>query len=162
MRKPAINGARIAASPMPSKRMMRMFAMVKCRFVEGYTKGLRKNVLMLDPTAIVTFDRIDGYRVVRTLGTACGEAVLPHNRFRSTLRSVGAFIGLAPIEYLTDIERVRPECLCSLVHSAELLGANGVLSLRFESCEMGDGSTRLRALGNAVVLEPSSALGERD
>lgn len=110
---------------------------------------------MLDPAVAVTFDRLSGYRVVRRLGTASGEAVLPRSLLRSTLRSVGALIGLTPSSYLTDAERVRPECLSLLLKSAERLGANGVVRVRFESFELADGSTCLRAMGEAVILEPS-------
>lgn len=110
---------------------------------------------MLDPALAVTFDRLDGYRVVRRLGAASGEAVLPRNLLRATLRSVGALIGLTPNNYLTDAERVRPECLSSLLKNAERLGANGVMRLRFESFELADGSTCLRAMGEAVVVEPN-------
>jgi uncharacterized protein YbjQ (UPF0145 family) len=109
---------------------------------------------MLDPAAVVTFEDVEGYRVVRTLGTAYGEAILPRNVLRATLRSVGAFIGLAPIDYLTDSERARGECVTSLLRSAERLGANGVVRLQFESLEMHDGATCLRAVGDAVWLEP--------
>jgi uncharacterized protein YbjQ (UPF0145 family) len=106
------------------------------------------------PEAVVTFDRLEGFRVLRSLGTARGEAVTPRNMLRATFRSIGSFIGFAPVDYLTDAERARTESLAALVAHAEALGANGVVNLRFEAGEQSDGSTRVVAQGDAVVLDP--------
>ena len=73
---------------------------------------------MIAPEAVVTFERLDGFRVVKSFGLTRGEAVCARSLLRSTFRSIGAFIGLAPIDYLTD------------------------------------GSTRVIAFGEAVLLEP--------
>ncbi len=104
--------------------------------------------------AIVTFERAEGFCVVEKLGEARGEAVCQRNLLRSTFRTLGAFIGLGPLDYLTDAERVRGECIGALVAHAARLGANGVLGLRFEALEEGDGTTRVRAVGEAVLLDP--------
>ena len=63
--------------------------------------------MAIAPDAVVTFDRVDGFRVVKSFGYAYGQATRPRNLLRSTFRSIGAFIGLAPIEYLTDAERAQ-------------------------------------------------------
>ena len=63
--------------------------------------------MTIAPEAVVTFDRVDGFRVVKSFGYAYGQATRPRNLLRSTFRSIGAFIGLALIEYLTDAERAR-------------------------------------------------------
>jgi len=107
------------------------------------------------PDAVTTFDRIDGYRVVRSFGYAYGQASRPRNMLRQTFRSIGALIGLAPIEYLTDAERARAESLDALLHKAADLGANGVIGLQFEATEAPDGATRVLAFGQAVLLEPA-------
>ena len=60
---------------------------------------------MIAPDAVVTFERVDGFRVVKSFGYAYGQATRPRNILRATFRSIGAFIGLAPVEYLTDAER---------------------------------------------------------
>jgi len=129
-----------------------------CDAKRPFARRLRRRaaeaISMLDPAAVVTFGDVDGFRVVRSLGTAYGEAILPRNFLRATLRSVGAFIGLAPVDYLTDSERARADCVTSLLRSAERLGANGVVRVQFEALEMHDGATCLRAVGDAVLLEP--------
>jgi uncharacterized protein YbjQ (UPF0145 family) len=104
--------------------------------------------------SVVTFEKVDGFRIVRRLGYAHGQAMRPKNMLRATFRSIGAFIGLAPIEYLTEAERARADCLLALVAKAEKLGANGVVGLQFQASEAADGSTRVLAFGEAVWLEP--------
>ena len=109
---------------------------------------------MIAPESVVTFDRVDGFRVARSYGYVYGQATRPRNLLRATFRSIGAFIGLAPIEYLTDAERARADCLTELCRKAEATGANGVIGLQFQASETSDGSTRVLAYGEAVRLEP--------
>jgi uncharacterized protein YbjQ (UPF0145 family) len=110
--------------------------------------------MAIAPEAVVTFERIDGYRIIRSFGFAYGHASRPRNVLRATFRSIGAFIGLAPIEYLTEAERARAESLASLIRKAEDMGANGIVGLQFQASEAADGSTRVLAFGEAVLLEP--------
>jgi uncharacterized protein YbjQ (UPF0145 family) len=107
------------------------------------------------PEAVVTFDRLEGFRVVKSFGTARGEGVVPRNLIRATFRSIGSFIGLGPIDYLTDAERARSESIAALSRDAERMGANGIVNLQFDASELVDGSTRVLAFGEAVLLDPA-------
>jgi len=106
----------------------------------------------------VTFDRLEGFVVVKSFGTARGEAVTSRNLLRATFRSLGSFMGFAPIDFLTDADRARSQSLAALIKAAEQLGANGVVGLQFDAGERGDGSTRVCAFGEAVLLEPEPGL----
>jgi len=110
---------------------------------------------VIAPEAVVTFDRLDGFAVVKSFGTAHGEAVASRNLLRATFRSLGSFIGFGSVDFLTDADRARTESLAALVRAAERLGANGVVGLHFEAMERSDGSTRVLAIGEAVLLEPA-------
>jgi uncharacterized protein YbjQ (UPF0145 family) len=115
-------------------------------------------VSAIDPEAVVTFERPDGFVVVKSFGTARGEAVTSRNLLRATFRSLGSFMGFAPIDFLTDADRARSESLAALLKAAERLGANGVVGLHFDASERGDGSTHVLAFGEAVLLEPAPGL----
>ena len=108
----------------------------------------------MSPESVVTFDRVDGFRVVKSFGYAYGQATRPRNVLRATFRSLGAFIGLSPVEYLTDAERARTESIAELMRKAEKTGANGIIGLQFQASETPDGSTKVLAFGEAVLLEP--------
>ncbi|MEA2688308.1 MAG: hypothetical protein QOJ39_2568 [Candidatus Eremiobacteraeota bacterium] len=110
--------------------------------------------MALSADAVTTFERIEGYRVVRSFGYAYGQASRPRNVLKQTFRSIGALIGLAPVEYLTDAERTRTDSLEELLRKAEGMGANGVIGLQFQASEGPDGATRVLAFGEAVLLDP--------
>lgn len=108
---------------------------------------------MIAPESAVTFDRPDGFRIVRSLGRARGEAARPQSLSRATFRTIAELIGLRAPEFRGEAERARAECLASLLAGAERLGANGVLGLQFEAAERADGTMVVSAVGEAVVLE---------
>lgn len=109
---------------------------------------------MIAKENLVTLDAPDGFRVLSSFGRVSGSATRPHNMLRATFRSIGAFIGLAPIEYLTDAERAREEALEQIRSKASDLGADAVIKIRFEALEQADGSTKVLAYGEAVRLAP--------
>lgn len=111
---------------------------------------------MIAKENLVTLDAPDGFAVLRSFGRVAGSATRPHNMLRATFRSIGAFIGLAPIEYLTDAERAREEALEQLRAKASELGADAVIKIRFEALEQADGSTKVIAYGEAVALAPKN------
>lgn len=113
--------------------------------------------MALAPHAVTTFERADGFRVIRSFGYAYGHATRPRNMLRATFRTIGALIGLAPAEYLTEAERTRADSLNALLEKAETMGANGVVGLQFRASEAPDGGTRVVAFGEAVLLEPAPA-----
>ena len=113
--------------------------------------------MALSPDAVTTFERVEGYRVVRSFGYAYGNASRPRNVLKQTFRSLGALIGLTPVDYLTDAERARSDSLEMLLRKAVGMGANGVLGLQFQASEGPDGATRVLAFGEAVLLAPAPA-----
>jgi uncharacterized protein YbjQ (UPF0145 family) len=107
---------------------------------------------MIAKENLVTLDAPDGFSVARSLGRVTGTASRPHSMLRATFRSIGAFIGLAPIEYLTDAERTREEALESLRTNASALGADAVIKIQFDAVEDEGGITEVVARGEAVKL----------
>jgi len=111
---------------------------------------------MIAKENLVTLDVPDGFRILTSFGNVTGSATRPHNMLRATFRSIGAFIGLAPIEYLTDAERAREEALEQVRGIASSLGADAVIKIRFEAVEQPDGSTEVIVHGEAVSLAPKN------
>lgn len=101
---------------------------------------------------VVTFEQLDGYRTVRTMGHVSGSASRPRNRLRSTFRSLGMLIGLASSEFLSDAEQLRNDALEALSRRADALGANAVVGLQFFVSEGSDGSCEVVAFGRAVCV----------
>ncbi len=140
-----MTGTSVRASPTASKRT---------RSTDGEFGSAPDTKTVIAKENLVTLDVPEGFRVLRHFGRVTGSATRPHNMLRATFRSIGAFIGLAPIEYLTDAERAREEALEDLRNKAGALGADAVIKIRFEAVEQPDGSTIVMASGEAVRLQP--------
>jgi uncharacterized protein YbjQ (UPF0145 family) len=107
---------------------------------------------VIAPNDVVTFDELEGYRTVRVFGYVSGIASRPRNRLRSTFRSLGMLIGLSAGEFLSDAEQLRGETLDALRLRADALGANAVVGLQFYVSEGSDGSVKVVAFGQAVLV----------
>ena len=66
-----------------------------------------------------------------------------------------ALDGLPPLSAAAPKRRrwARRHAVDRLVANAKLLGATGILAMRFDSSEMGNGLTEVVAYGTAVVVE---------
>lgn len=101
---------------------------------------------------VVTFEEPAGYRSRREFGYVSGSASRAHNLLRSTFRSLGMLIGLAPVESLSEADELRSEALDALRKNAGALGANAVVGLQFAVSEE-SGACKVTAYGRAVELE---------
>ena len=112
---------------------------------------------MIAPEAVVTFDDLAGFRIVKRYGYVSGIASRPRNRLRATFRSLGMLIGMAPGEFVSDAEQLRGEALQGMTARAQILGANAVIGLSFHVSEGTDGSCKIVAFGEAVYAVPDVA-----
>ncbi|HEV2428889.1 MAG TPA: heavy metal-binding domain-containing protein [Thermoplasmata archaeon] len=103
---------------------------------------------------IVTTPFLSGYRVTRVIGTTFGLIV----RSRGLGQNIWAFFrawGGGEIKVYTRLlEQVRHAAMERLAAHATGLGANAVLSVGFDTSEMGSSMTEVLAYGTAVVVEP--------
>ena len=60
-------------------------------------------------------------------------------------------------EYTDLLEDARRHAIDRMVANAKLLGANGIIAMRFDSSEMGNQLTEVVAYGTAVVIGPRAA-----
>ncbi|HKW05401.1 MAG TPA: heavy metal-binding domain-containing protein, partial [Nitrososphaerales archaeon] len=106
---------------------------------------------------IVTTPFVSGYRVTRVIGTTFGLIV----RSRGLGQNIFAFFrawGGGEIKVYTHLlEQVRHQALQRLADHAKSLGANAVVSLGFDTSEMGSSMTEVLAYGTAVVIEPDAS-----
>ena len=94
-------------------------------------------------------------RVEQNLGVAFGLVV----RSMGIAKAFGAgFRALAQGEvrqYSELLEDSRRHALDRMIENARLLGANAVVSMRFDSSEIGQQLTEVVAYGTAVVVAPA-------
>ncbi len=71
----------------------------------------------------------------------------------ASLRSLG---GGEIHEYTALLEDTRRQALDRLVRNATVLGANAIVSMRFDSSELSGTMSEIVAYGTAVITEPDA------
>jgi uncharacterized protein YbjQ (UPF0145 family) len=96
---------------------------------------------------------IQGYTVIKNLGLVRGIIV----RSRSVFGTIGAGIQTlvgGNITLLTDLcEKTRSDAYTEMMLHAELVGANAVIGVRYESTEIMNGVTEVICYGTAVIVQ---------
>ena len=106
---------------------------------------------------IATAPFIAGWKVVETRGHVFGLVVRSRGlggNLMAGLRSLG---GGEIHEYTSLLEDTRRQALDRLVQNATLVGANAVLSMRFDSSELSGTMSEIVAYGTAVVVAPDGS-----
>jgi uncharacterized protein YbjQ (UPF0145 family) len=107
----------------------------------------------MDLNKTSTAFEIPGYTVTRNLGLVRGIIV----RSRSIFGTIGAglqtIVG-GNITLLTELcEKTRLDAYTEMMVHADVVGANAVIGIRYESTEVMSGVTEVICYGTAVVVE---------
>jgi uncharacterized protein YbjQ (UPF0145 family) len=93
--------------------------------------------------------------VQRNLGVAFGLVVRSMGITRTMTAGLRALRQGEVPEYTALLEDSRRHAVDRMIDNARLLGANAVVSMRFDSSEIGQQLTEIVAYGSAVVVAPS-------
>jgi uncharacterized protein YbjQ (UPF0145 family) len=108
---------------------------------------------MIEHNMATTGLELTGYKITKNLGLARGIIV----RSRSIVGNIGASLqGLfgGNITILTDLcEKTREDAFDLMLKHATDMGANAVISVRYDATEVMQGMTEVLAYGTAVVVE---------
>src|SRR6187455_1543961 len=106
---------------------------------------------------VATTENVAGYRTAETIGQVFGVVVRSRGlggNIMAGLRSLG---GGEIHEYTSLLEDTRRQALDRLVRRATVLGANAVVSMRFDSSELSGTMSEIVAYGTAVIVEPDGS-----
>jgi uncharacterized protein YbjQ (UPF0145 family) len=106
---------------------------------------------------VVTTPFVSGYRVTRVIGATFGLIVRSRGLGQNIFAYFRAWGGGEIKVYTTLLEQVRHQALQRLADHAKNLGANAVVSVGFDTSEMGGSMTEVLAYGTAVVVEPDTS-----
>ena len=111
-----------------------------------------------DPIVIVaTAPFIAGHRTVETKGQTFGLVVRSRGFSGNLIAGLRSLGGGEIHEYTQLLEDTRRQALDRLVKNATLMGANAIISMRFDSSEMASYMTEIVAYGTAVVVVPDAS-----
>lgn len=103
---------------------------------------------------VVTSDTIEGRRVVRTLGLVRGNTIRARHIGKDIVALMRGIVGGEVSEYTKLMAEAREQALDRMVEEARGLGADAVVTTRFQTSMVMTGASELLAFGTAVVLEP--------
>ena len=99
---------------------------------------------------------LPGMTVERDLGVAFGLVVRSMGAVKSISAGFRALRQGEVPEYTQLLEDSRRHAVDRMIENAQLLGANGVIAMRFDSSEIGQQLTEIVAYGTAVVASPAT------
>ena len=103
---------------------------------------------------VVTTPYVAGMRVVELKGQTFGLVVRSRGMAGNLAAGLRSLVGGEIHEYTQLLEDTRRQAIDRLVKNATLMGANGVISMRFDSSEIAGTMSEIVAYGTAVVLAP--------
>jgi uncharacterized protein YbjQ (UPF0145 family) len=105
---------------------------------------------------IATTPYVGGFRVSETKGQVFGLVVRSRGLAGNLAAGLRSLVGGEIHEYTSLLEDTRRQAIDRMVQNATLMGANAVLSMRFDSSDIGKSMSEIVAYGTAVVLVPDA------
>ena len=99
---------------------------------------------------LTTQDKFADYEIVETLGAVKGNVVRARHVGRDIMAWFRNLVGGEVQEYTKLIAESREQSLDRMVQSAEELGADGIVCMRFTTSTIMSGAAELLAYGTAV------------
>ena len=99
---------------------------------------------------ITTTDEIPGATIVETLGLVRGSTVRARHIGRDIMAGLRNMVGGEVGEYTKLLAEAREESLQRMIESAEAMGGNAIVGVRFITSAVAQGAAEIVAYGTAV------------
>ena len=111
------------------------------------------SAMSIPPQRVTTGLEFEGHRIVAYRGVVRGITVRSRNVFATFGASIQTLFGGKISLYTELCERAREEAFDLMRQHAAALGANAIVSMRYDANEVAPGVTEVLAYGTAVVIE---------
>jgi len=102
---------------------------------------------------IATSSGVEGRRIIRTLGLVRGNTVRARHLGRDIMAGLRGVVGGEVHEYTKLMAESREQALDRMIDEAQGLGANAIISVRFQTAMVMANTAELLVYGTAVVVE---------
>jgi len=102
---------------------------------------------------VVTSDVVSDKRIARTLGLVRGNTIRARHIGKDIVALLRGIVGGEVSEYTKLMAESREQALDRMVEEARGLGANAIVTVRFQTSMVMSGASELLAFGTAVVVE---------
>ena len=106
---------------------------------------------------LFTSNYVPGYTITKVLGMVYGITVRSRGVGGNILAGLRTIAGGEIKEYTEMAHQARQQALESLMDHAQSLGANAVISVMFDSTEIGGTMDEIIAFGTAVSITPAGS-----
>ncbi|QXV67414.1 YbjQ family protein [Mucilaginibacter sp. 21P] len=107
----------------------------------------------MDKSLITTSTNLEGYKITRHLGVVRGITVRSRSVVGNFAGGIQSLFGGRLSVYVELCENAREEAFHLLIQHAQALGANAIISMRYDANEVMQGITEVLAYGTAVIVE---------
>jgi uncharacterized protein YbjQ (UPF0145 family) len=114
----------------------------------------------MQDSMVTTAFEVPGYKVVRNLGVVRGITVRSRSIVGNFFGGLQTIFGGNITIYTNLCERARSETYQLMCRHAEELGANAIISMRYDATELMAGLTEVLCYGTAVVVVKAEAGSE--
>jgi uncharacterized protein YbjQ (UPF0145 family) len=109
---------------------------------------------------VATAPFVAGHRITDMKGHVFGLVVRSRGLGGNITAGLRSLVGGEIHEYTQLLEDTRRQALDRMVQNATLMGANAVISMRFDSSEIGGTMSEIVAYGTAVVVTPDASAAQ--
>jgi len=102
---------------------------------------------------ITTHDQFAEYEITETLGMVKGNTIRARHVGKDILAGLRTIVGGEITEYTKMIAESREQALDRMISDAKLMGADGIVCIRFTTSAVMQGAAELFAFGTAVKLK---------
>jgi uncharacterized protein YbjQ (UPF0145 family) len=102
---------------------------------------------------ITTTPTITGRRIVKTLGLVRGNTIRARHIGRDITAQLRGIVGGEIKEYTKLLAEAREQAVDRMIEEAQLLGADSIVGIRFQTAMVMTGAAELLCYGTAVVTE---------
>lgn len=124
------------------------YAIKNCLRIPLQTMSMDQDII------IVSTPYVPGYKITKTCGFTWGLIVRSRGLGGNVVAGLRTIFGGEIHEYTELLNESRSHALERMTDHARKMGANAVISVDFDSSEIGQSMTEVLACGTAVIVEP--------
>jgi len=105
---------------------------------------------------MTTQDEFKDFEIEETIGLVRGNTIRARHIGKDIIAGLRTIVGGEIPEYTKMLAEAREQAVDRMIQEAESMGANGIVTLRFTTSTILQGSAELLAYGTAVKIKPKS------
>jgi len=104
---------------------------------------------------VTTTSEVSGFRITQTHGMVRGNTIRARHAGKDIMAVLRNLAGGEVREYTKMLAEAREQAIDRMLEDAEVLGANAVVGVRFQTSMIMAGAAEMLCYGTAVTLEAS-------